>query len=202
MLLSNTLSSVVGLIVVMIILLIYCIKKKYIKKYIILTSILVIATMLLHYTDLTSIVYDLSKTKTETTNIAKGNLNNNYGTGRIEIWKQTLKVVPKNIIHGVGVDNFVYILNGSPIIRNKAIYDKAHNEYLQILATMGIFSLISYMSLHFLIIKKSIKNKEIYLLLPIIGYLIQAQFNISVIEVAPIFYIGLGICINREHKEK
>jgi hypothetical protein len=45
--------------------------------------------------------------------------------------------------------------------------------------------------------KDNKKNKEIYLILPIIGYLVQAQFNISVIEVAPFFYIGLGLLIDR-----
>ena len=44
------------------------------------------------------------------------------------------------------------------------------------------------------------KNKEIYLLLPVIGYLVQAFFNISVIEVAPLFYISLGLLVDRKEK--
>lgn len=201
MLLSNTLSVFVGLYGIMILLLIYCIKHKYIKKYIILVSILLTTTLFIHFVGLTTIVSDLLKTKDETVEISKGNIDGNYGTGRIEVWKTTIKVIPKYLLHGVGIDNFIHINNGGPIVRKGAMYDKAHNEYLQILATMGIFSLLSYIALHFLIIKKSwkyMKNKEIYLLLPIISYLIQAQFNISVIEVAPIFYIGLGLCINRK----
>jgi putative inorganic carbon (HCO3(-)) transporter len=67
------------------------------------------------------------------------------------------------------------------------------------LITQGIFSLIAYLSLYGTIIIKKIKSKEknIYLILPIIGYLTQAFFNISVIEVAPFFYISLGILNSR-----
>ena len=37
------------------------------------------------------------------------------------------------------------------------------------------------------------------LLLLFIGYCIQAFFNISVIEVAPMFYMALGLCINKDN---
>lgn len=82
---------------------------------------------------------------------------------------------------------------------DNSIFDKAHNEYLQILVTEGIFCFLSYIALYGIIffygVKNSIKNKELYLILPIIGYIVQAFFNISVIEVAPIFYMTLGLCI-------
>ena len=75
-----------------------------------------------------------------------------------ELWKETIKIVPKYLIHGVGIDNFGNVLYGKPIRSTKFIFDKAHNEYLQILVTMGIFSLISYLCLHFLILKEGIKE--------------------------------------------
>ena len=152
--------------------------------------------------NLTPIIKFASNAKNEVTQIAKGNLNDEFGSNRMALWKRTIKVVPKYLIHGVGIDNFANVLDGKPIVYSKNIYDKAHNEYLQILVTTGIFSLISYLCLHFLIlkegIKETIKNKEIYYILPVIGYIVQAQFNISVIEVAPLFYIALGLVINRE----
>ena len=62
-------------------------------------------------------------------------------------------------------------------------------------------SLLSYLVLYGIIvlngIKNSFKDKKVYLILPIIGYLVQAQFNISVIEVAPFFYIALGLSVDR-----
>ena len=201
MLLSCTLSAIVGLIAIMIILLIYAIKNKYVKKYILICIILGYILSTAHFFNLTSIVRDLVKTKNETTNIAKGDLNDNYGTGRLYVWKQSIKIAPKYILHGVGVDNFDKVLNGTAIANKSGYFDKAHNEYLQILITMGIFSLISYLCLYFTTLKNGIKNtfknKEICLVLPIIGYIVQAQFNISVIEVAPFFYISLGLLVDR-----
>ena len=124
------------------------------------------------------------------------------------IWKNTLKIVPKNLIHGVGVDNYYYAFDGKPLYskNGKVFYDKAHNEYLQILITEGIFCLISYLAFYGIITvrgtKYSFKNKEVYFILPIIGYLVQAFFNISVIEVAPIFYIALGLGDTFKDKQK
>ena len=68
---------------------------------------------------------------------------------------------------------------------------------------LGIFALISYLIFYFIIIFRGIKNnykeKSIYLILPVIGYLIQAFFSFSVIEVAPIFYISLGLLVDRDN---
>ena len=201
-LLSKTRSCMLGLIVVMIVLLIYAIKNKYIKKYIVLFCVLVFSTVLMQMLNLTPIINFYKTAKTEITEMSKGNVKDDFGSNRIAVWKKTIKVVPKYIVHGVGVDNFGNVLDGKPIIYTKYVYDKAHNEYLQILVTMGIFSLISYLCMHFIIVKNGIintfKTHEIYYILPVIGYLVQAQFNISVIEVAPVFYIALGLLIDRD----
>ena len=145
-------------------------------------------------------------TGTEATEIAKGNLDDSYGTKRMYIWKRTVEIVPKHIWHGVGVDSFHKAFDGKALIRKtktKAIiYDKAHNEYLQLLITQGIFSLIAYLSLCgyvlFCGLHRSIKHNELYLVLPVIGYLVQAFFNISVIEVAPIFWLAMGLCCGKK----
>ena len=200
-LLSKTRSCMIGLIFVMIILLIYSIKNKYIKKYIVLSIILVISTIFMQVLNLTPVIGFISEATEEISDISKGNGENFVADGRLYIWKETIKRVPNYLLHGIGIDNFSYIKDGGPIYSLGLIVDKAHNEYLQILITTGIFSLISYLCLHFLIIKEGLKNafksKEIYLILPVIGYLVQAQFNISVITVAPIFYISLGLLMDR-----
>ena len=68
------------------------------------------------------------------------------------IWKNTIKEVPNNLLHGVGVDNFLYAFNNGSLEGKEMVYDKAHNEYLQILITEGIFSFISYLMLYTIII--------------------------------------------------
>ena len=151
---------------------------------------------------MTTLVKDLNQTKTEISELSKGHYDAHYGTNRVEIWRKTLPVVPKYILHGAGIDNFAFAFGKEPLSVSKYYVDKAHNEYLQILIAEGLFALLSYLALYAIAIFKGIKNsfkdKEVYLLLPVIGYLVAAFFNISVIEVAPIFYICLGLLINRK----
>ena len=132
------------------------------------------------------------------------------GSGRVEIWKMTLKLMSKKPIFGCGPDN---ILNGLGenckeeaidfIERTKTVADKAHNEYLQIGATIGIPALICYLTFVGLIIFPKIKlalnnKKYLILCLAIISYLVQAFFNISTIGVAPLFWMMLGLIDNME----
>lgn len=199
LLVSNTMSAVVGLFVVFIFLFIYLIKKKKIKEIIVPIIIIVSLLGILHFAKLTTLVNDILKTKDETVEIAKGNVDGSYGTKRMEIWKETMKIVPDHLAHGAGLDNFSFAFNNGPLIIKNKIRDKAHNELLQILVTEGLLCFICYILFYGIIVVDGIKNKkEIYLLLPVIGYLTQAMFNISVINVAPIFYISLGLLHNRE----
>ncbi len=198
---SNTLSCVVGLFVELLILLIYCIKTKIVKKLIIPIIIIFSMFIILDKCNITTLTQDILKTKNETVEIAKGNVNERYGTQRIAIWKGVLEIVPDNLIHGVGIDNLGLAYDGGPLIIGRKLVDKAHNELLQILVTEGIFCLLCYLALYGIILFKgtirTFKKKEIYLLLPVVGYIVQSMFNISVIEVAPIFYISLGLLIER-----
>lgn len=200
LLFANTTSCMVGLICVLIYLIYYCIKDKNYKKLIIVAALVVTITIIINVIGLTNQIQDLNKAAGEAGNIAIGNIRPEYGTVRIYIWEKTLEQVPKHLFFGIGIDNLKYINNGMPI-RYWLVVDKCHNEYLQILATMGIFCFIAYLGLYFKAVKDGIKNslktKELYLILPVIGYLVQAFFNISVIEVSPLFYIILGLMCDR-----
>lgn len=156
----------------------------------------------------------IGKNSYEISETLLGNAKDEYGTGRIHIWKETLKIVPENLLNGVGIDNFYYAFNDSPVIDIKSGYyvDKAHNEYLQRLVTEGIFSLLVYLLFVFLIFFKSIfrifkeKKKVDYirvsLLLCFISYCIQAFFNISVISVTPFIYVVIGLLCSYICEEK
>lgn len=206
LLISNATSCAVALLTILIYVVIYCIKNRYIEKMICILILLTFITAIVSNENKTTLVQDVIKTKNETVEIAKGNIDDSFGTKRIKVWKETLKIVPKYLLHGSGIDNFAYSFNNQPLRISRKIYDKAHNEYLQILVTEGVFNLITYIILYILIILYGIeytyKNKKVYLLLPVMGYMIQAFFNISVIEVAPIFYIAIGLLIDREYKYK
>ena len=202
LLITNTSAVIVGLLAVLIYIFIYCLKNKYYEKFLTIFIIIVSITCLTVALDKTTLVKDMLKIGKETNEISKGNLEDNYGTKRVYIWKETMKIVSKYLVHGVGVDSFHKAFDGEALTFTKkgktVLFDKAHNEYLQTLVTQGIFSLASYLFIYGYVIykgnKNAFKNKQIYLVLPIIGYLVQAFFNISVIEVAPMFYIALGLC--------
>lgn len=206
LLLSNALSSILGFILVLTALVIYLIiKKKYHKTGLLILSF-IIPLFIFTELDLTYAVKDLLQTKDEIVEITQGNLDDSFGTDRMYLWKNTIKIVPENLWNGVGIDNFPYAFDGKSLpvtYSDEVIYDKAHNEYLQILVTQGIFALICWLLIYLLIVNEGLiyffKENKTYLLLPVLGYLIQAFFNISVIEVAPIFYIALGLCINRKN---
>ncbi len=137
-------------------------------------------------------------------------LSNEYaGSGRYKIWNITGKVIKKHPYLGVGPENLklcikkefkkdldeYYRMKGNTI-------DKAHNEYLHIAAVNGIPALLILLSIYFFSLVNLYKNRENninkLLLILILGYLGQAFFNISVIAVAPVFWIILGYSFRRE----
>lgn len=177
--------------------------------YIVLSSIL--CFNLFNNIDNNYLVSQFNKTQEEINNVAHGTFKDEYGTGRIYIWRNALDLSSKNLINGIGIDNFLYGYDKENRLRdmkNGFYIDKVHNEYLQKLVTEGIFSLITYMLLLLLLfiksIKKITKNKDtllITLFISFLTYAIQAFFNISVICVAPLFYILMGLLASEAKNE-
>lgn len=126
------------------------------------------------------------------------------GAGRMFIWNKTLVILKDYPLFGVGIDNLYLEFNnrfGNEIFETfgyNVLVDKAHNEYLQIAVTTGIPSLVIYLVFLREIIKKGLYNINSHItVLPIltsvIGYLVQAFFNISVVSVSFLLWIFLGI---------
>lgn len=122
------------------------------------------------------------------------------GCYRLWIWRRSLKLVPKYWLHGTGIDNF-----GSAFKtvddRNVAFFDKAHNEYLQILITEGLPTLLVYLLLLFLVFKTGVKSKNSLtwiLLFSFVGYSVQIFMNISMYLVAPLYYLIMGLLLGCE----
>ena len=133
------------------------------------------------------------------------------GTARMGIWMATLDSIAQEPLIGTGPDTLKDALFRHSI--DYVIYraenyheviDKAHNEYLQIAATIGIPALIVYLAFVAQIILKQknvFKNDMVFaLMVTIISYLAQAFFNISTIGVAPIFWALLGLTQNEKWK--
>jgi len=121
------------------------------------------------------------------------------GSGRLTIWNNSLPLVKKYWLVGCGLDNFK---NAYPNIGDLK-YDKAHNVYLQISITNGLPALILFLVLLFIVFIKGIKLKNNFITpiyMAFIGYSIQAFFNISVIDVAPYYYIIIGLILSEKDK--
>lgn len=125
---------------------------------------------------------------------------------RIEIMKISWRAFISRPLLGTGPDTLqLRLYEDFPnefieySLRHNSIIDKSHNEYLQYAVDGGITTILSYITLIGLIVKELLSNykddKFKILLLTLIGYLIQAFLNISVVMVAPIYWIFLGYCV-------
>lgn len=126
------------------------------------------------------------------------------GSGRLVIWENSLPLAKKYWLVGCGLDNFKDVYPQPEYVT----YDKAHNVYLHIAITNGIPALIMFLILLFIIFIifiKGLKNKNKFIIpiyMAFIGYSIQAFANISVIDVAPYYYILMGLIISEFNKTK
>lgn len=203
---SGTIGCYLGIIVTIIIIITQCILIKEERKTYNFISILliIIATgSILLFTTLNNkfLKKDFAELKTEYNAISNGVIKDNFGTGRIYIWKNTINKIIDYKGIGVGIDNFNLAFNNKLIDpKSNLIVDKAHNEYLQRTLCEGILSGLSFVIFIIYIFinnfKKNFNSLQYGLYLAFIAYSVQAFFNISVTRVAPIYYIIIGLLIN------
>lgn len=148
--------------------------------------------------------------------VSTGEINESFGSGRFIVWKNALSLVPKYFIFGSGIDTFEYAYHAVFPKNLGMVFDKAHNEYLQMALTQGVPALVTYLCLlsyvgyrAFLRFQamyynesweKEYENMYFGLFLAVCGYLAQAFFNISVIDVAPYYWIVLGLLAGSNSK--
>ena len=129
------------------------------------------------------------------------------GANRVYIWSRTLGLVKERPWIGYGLETldsvFVDKYEDEMIRIYNVVYsvDRAHNEFLHIAVSTGVPSLFAYIAFLFSCLKKGIKlnsAKSAYLpyLTAVAAYITQAFFNISVVSVAYIFWIFLGVISN------
>lgn len=133
--------------------------------------------------------------------VIEGNEDAKYaGSFRFYVWKKVGILIMERPLLGWGVENMTYAMSDHfyheieedfGVFKN---WDKAHNEFLNIAVSSGIPSLMVYLGFLFLIFKKGIKKIKysavhFALLASLLGYLIQAQFNL---QVAHVFYVWMG----------
>lgn len=133
------------------------------------------------------------------------------GSGRIYIWTKAIELIKLRPLYGIGIDNLSVALRTfyeQDVIANCgyigfANWSKAHNEYLQTAVTTGIPSLIVYLSLVIVIIKKAISRirySDFYLPLvaSLVGFYVIGFFNNEVIMFAYLLWMFLGFASSKE----
>lgn len=111
------------------------------------------------------------------------------GAGRLYIWKEALKLIPENWAFGVGPDHLAIEISPGRYA------DKAHNIYIEIAVTMGLFAFFSYLAFLSFFLRPWKNETGFLFFLMILTYLIQGFFNIDVVAVMPLFWITLGLSL-------
>lgn len=125
-------------------------------------------------------------------------------TGRMHIWKQTLKLIKERPIFGYGFDTFPYTINHDDIENGNVFIDKPHNWYLTVWYGCGILGLVGLLGIIIWIVVETIKlyikgidNKMLYItVFGVISYAFQGLFNDSFIGTSIFFWIYAGLCAN------
>ena len=131
----------------------------------------------------------------DTVNKIQKNEVDSLGNNRLGLWKKSLPLVGEYWLTGCGLDNYKEV---APKHINLT-YDKAHNVYLQMAITNGLIPTLVYMFICLIIFLKGFKLKKdesCALFMAFVSYCILAFANISVIDVAPYFFIIIGLLIS------
>lgn len=145
------------------------------------------------------------------------------GSARGYIWSRTIPMAADHLLLGAGPDTFVLYFPQNDLLGKYWAYgttnmlvDKPHNMYLQILFGEGGIALLAFLTIVILYLVDSLRLyalKQQYhmhqvfgiaLCLGVVGYLCAGMFNDSVVSVAPVFWIilGVGIAVNYENRRK
>ena len=170
-------------------------------------SVMVCAAFILNFTKKNTLS---KRTKSISTEIK---MKDEYGgSGRLKIWEITWGVIKGHPVLGTGPENLKPVLKAEYKKELNAYYrmkgvtiDKAHNEYLHIAVVTGIPSLLTYLSILVIIFWRNITQikrdkTKLIVAFTVFAYLAQSFSNISVIAVAPLFWILLGY-FSRKTKE-
>jgi len=126
-------------------------------------------------------------------------LEDSAGSNRMLVWKKVVELISEHWLFGIGPDNL-----NLTIVKNETNFfvDKAHNIFLEMAVTMGIFAMLSYMAFLSFFLRMWKGEQEIMFSTMILSYIIQGQFNIDVVMIMPIFWIVLGLSLANMEKHK
>lgn len=207
LLMTMTRSAWIGFLILFIFLFLFLIRKKsHYKSILFITILILVFFNLLNNNQLfyrfMSLINDIS-VLSKTTYSKSPEVIEQLGSFRIFIWVRVLEMIKMRPLFGFGIENLplvfekYYFNDIVKVYGSYAVIDKAHNDYLHIAVSSGIPSLMAYLTFLISILYSNIKRfkQEINVILfaSILGYTTCLFFNISVVSVAYIFWIYLGL---------
>lgn len=132
-----------------------------------------------------------------------------WGTGRIYIWKETLKLVMEKPVFGYGFDTLPFEFDQTDpakipaMERPDVIIDKPHNTYINMLFGGGFLGLLAYLSIICAVLYSGLRalakdhvhsGRILALVIGILAYLMQGMFNDPVQGFESLFWVLLGLC--------
>ncbi len=132
--------------------------------------------------------------------LLKGNMDDHMGSGRGFAWKRALELASEQPIIGHGPDNFAYNYYARYSQESMdvmgVVFDKVHNEFLQVLVDAGALGLLCWLAFFALILwgsRKYLENPAILgICVAVVAFLIQAFFNFSTPFAHPVVWTLLG----------
>jgi O-antigen ligase len=130
-----------------------------------------------------------------------GRWDEDFGTGRLFIWRNVLALVPERPFFGGGPDTLGQRMtvefqryDAESGVLYRASIDTAHNEYLNILVNEGVLAFVAYLAAFILFLVIFVKENRHNNMLAICGsavfcYGIQAFFGMRMCLTAPFFWI-------------
>lgn len=174
--------------------------KRYFTRFLVLCGVFAAVFAVTHLlTDYVS--EEVQRTQME----VEGKLDNGLGSDRLLLWQCGLESVPRHWATGIGLANYRHVFYEKYGNVEMAFFrNVAHNEFINLLVTQGIFAFALYMfnciRTIVLNVKKIFKGSDEKLrslnwifLAMFVTYLAQAFFNTSVISVAPYFWLVFGL---------
>lgn len=141
------------------------------------------------------------------------------GSSRGYIWSRSIPLLKDTVIFGHGPDTFIAYFPQNDLLGKMYAYygdmwqlvDKPHDMYLQVALNTGVISLVAFLAIFIMYFVKSVKIyfrndydnftsiAGLAIFIAICGYLGAAFFNDSIVSVAPVFWILLGVGISIDY---
>ena len=123
------------------------------------------------------------------------------GTIRKYVWLGAINVFRSYPILGSGPETFAFTFPMyKPVEHNLTsewdfIYNKAHNEYLNTLANIGILGYLSYVAIIVFAVYILLKSKRFELLAGYVGILVTNFFGFSTVPISLLFFLFPAIAV-------